>query len=156
MTHRPHAPVAVPRAILLAAIAAFASVLLAHLLGWAVSQLMEAAHTAPDANIGAALALLLLPVPLAAVLVWPLVRTVRLPYPAITALTSTPPYLLLSVGVWRLWTPILDRVPVDSPLSTLPVSVATLALANAVALTAVLATVAVFTTRHHARAFRRR
>ncbi|OOC55533.1 MULTISPECIES: transporter [Nocardiopsis] len=149
MTYRPQAPVPLPRAILLATAAAFAAVALSHLVGWAVSQYLEALHTTPDANIGAGLALLLLPVPLAPVLVWPLVRMVRLPYPALTALAVALPYLLSAMGVWQLCMSFTDPAP---PL----VSVGFLAVADALALTVVLAATAVLTTRHHARALRDR
>ncbi|WP_150236740.1 transporter [Nocardiopsis quinghaiensis] len=156
MTYRPRTPVPAPRAILLAAVAAFAAAALSHLVGWAVSQYLEAVHTTPDANIGAGMALFLLPVPLAPVLAWPLLRAVRLPCPALTALAGALPYLLLATGAWQLCVSVTDRFPADSPLDSPLVFAGSLAVANAVALTVALAATAVITTRHHARALRDR
>ncbi|MFD6953201.1 transporter [Nocardiopsis sp. TSRI0078] len=156
MTHRPHAPVPVPRAILLAAAAALAATALSHLVGWAVSQYLDSVHDTPDANIGAGLALILLPVPLAPVLAWPLVRTVRLPHPALTTLLGALLYLPLAVGAWGLWASALDGTRVGSLLAPVLGSVWSLAAAEAVALAVALAASAVLTTRHHARALRER
>ncbi|PDP89251.1 transporter [Glycomyces fuscus] len=147
-------PAPASRTVLLAVAAALAATALAHLAGWAVAQAMDAAHTTPDANIGAGMALLLLPLPLAPVLAWPLLRAVRLPRPGVTALVGAPVYLVLAVGVWLLWSGNIDRVPRDSPLYPVAESVWTLVAGNAVSLGIALVTAALLLRLRPARAVR--
>lgn len=149
MNHRSPAPA--PRTVLLAVAAALAATALAHLAGWAVAHAMDAAHTAPDANIGAGMALLLLPFPLAPVLAWPLARAVRLPRPGTTALVCAPVYLVLAVGVWTLWPGAADRVPRTSFLHPVLDSVWSLVATNAVILTITLVTAALLVRGRSAR-----
>ncbi|MEV6823156.1 transporter [Nocardiopsis dassonvillei] len=138
MNHRSPAPASVPRTVLLASAAALAAVALAHLVGWGVAHAMDAAHTAPDANIGAGMALLLLPFPLAPVMAWPLALAVRLPRPGTTVLVCTPVYLLLAVVVWTLWPGAADRTPQDSFLHPVLESTWSLVAANALILAVAL------------------
>ncbi|WP_435110855.1 transporter [Nocardiopsis synnemataformans] len=152
MNHRSPAPA--PRTVLLAVAAALAATALAHLVGWGVAHAMDAAHTAPDANIGAGMALLLLPFPLAPVMAWPLVWAVRLPRPGITALVCAPVYLVLAVGVWTLWPGAVDRVPQTSFLHPVLESTWSLVAANAVILAIALATAALIVRGRSARAVR--
>jgi hypothetical protein len=147
-------PAPAPRTVLLAVAAALAATALAHLAGWAVAQAMDAAHTAPDANIGAGMALLLLPLPLAPVLAWPLAWAVRLPRPGITVLVGAPVHLVLAFGVWLLWSGDAGRVPQASPLYPVVESVWFLAAANGVALTVALVTAALLVRPRPARAVR--
>ncbi|WP_047871819.1 hypothetical protein [Nocardiopsis sp. RV163] len=138
MNHRSPAPASVPRTVLLASAAALAAVALAHLAGWGVAHAMDAAHTAPDANIGAGMALLLLPFPLAPVMAWPLALAARLPRPGTTALVCAPAYLLLAVVVWTLWPGAADRTPQGSFLHPVLESAWSLVAANALVLAVAL------------------
>jgi hypothetical protein len=158
MNHRSPAPASTPapvsRTVLLAVAAALAAVALAHLVGWGVAHAMDAAHTAPDANIGAGMALLLLPFPLAPVMAWPPARALRLPRPGITALICAPVYLLLAVGVWTVWPGAADRVPQTSFLHPVLESTWSLAAANALILAVTLVAAALVVRGRSARAVR--
>ncbi len=154
MNHHSPAPAPASRTVLLAVAAALAAAALAHLVGWGVAHAMDAAHTAPDANIGAGMALLLLPFPLAPVMAWPLVWAVRLPRPGITALVCTPVYLVLAVGVWTLWPGAADRVPQTSFLYPVLESTWSLVAANAVILAVALVPAALLVRGRAARAVR--
>lgn len=145
MEHHPLAPApsSAPRVVARAVATALAATALAHLAGLAVSQVLDALHTAPDANIGAGLALLILPALLAPFLAHPLAWFVRLPRPVITVLASTFPYLLLAVGALLLWI----RSASEAPASFLA-SLWVLPAANTVALTVTLSAAALLTNRH--------
>ncbi|WP_159943911.1 MULTISPECIES: transporter [unclassified Nocardiopsis] len=139
-----------PRVPLAAAAAALAAVALGHLVGWGASRLLDIGHTTPDANIGAGIALILLPLPVAALLVWPLVRLLRMPRPRTTALVAAPLYLLLGGGVWMLWISAVSGLPPGSPLSDLVESLWTLAAAQTLILAPVLGGTAWFLRRRAA------
>lgn len=136
MSHVSHVPVS--RLFLSASATALAAVCLAHLVGWGVGGYLLLSDPVPDANIGAGLALVLLPPPLAAVLVWPMALLTRLPRPGVTALIAAPPYLVVSGAVYLLWTRVEDHT-VPGALRAITGSVGALVVAEVLVLTSVLA-----------------
>ena len=149
MTYRPLTPVSAPRAVLLAAVAALIASVLLLLAAWGLRAYIAAYHPTPDANIGAGMLLTALPVVLAPLLAWPLLRLVRLPYPGLTALISVPPLLVLSFAGMMLWVEVDLRMPVDSAYTAID-PLLTSGAVDAVVLAASLAIAALVTSRMHA------
>ena len=143
MNHVSHAPVSRP--FLPASAAALAAVLLAHLVGWGIGRYLLLSAPVPDADIGAGMALILLPMPLAAVLAWPMALLTRLPRPGVTALIAAPPHLVVSGAVYLLWIEVEDHT-VPGTLPAVAGSVWALAVAEALVLASVL-TLAAWTVR---------
>jgi len=149
MSYRPPVPVPAARAILLAAVAALIASALLLLATWGARAYIGAYHPTPDANIGAGMLLTALPVLLAPLLSWPLLRLLRLPHPGLTALFSVPPLLILSFVGLMLWVEVDVRMPVDSAYTSVDPLLTTGAV-DAVVLVLSLAAAALVTSRLHA------
>ncbi|XKK41111.1 transporter [Nocardiopsis sp. ARC36] len=149
MTHRPHTPVSAPRAMLLAAAAALAMSVLLLLAAWVARAAIGAHDDSPDANIGAGMLLTFVPVLVAPLLAWPLLRLVRLPYPGLTALVFAVPYLVLSFVGLTVWVWIDTAIPVGSAYTEID-PMLTMGAVDAVVSVICLSGAALVTSRLHA------
>ncbi|MFJ9554827.1 transporter [Nocardiopsis sp. NPDC101807] len=149
MTHRPHAPVSVPRAMLLASAAALVMSVLLLLASWGARAAIGAYDDSPDANIGAGMLLTFVPVLVAPLLAWPLLRLVRLPRPGLTALVFAVPYLVLSFVGLTVWVWIDTAVPVGSAYTEVD-PLLTMGAVDAVVSVLSLSGAALVTSRLHA------